>query len=74
MLFVRCIIQNPPKFPDTHEITEPTYQTELFYAIAFEAGRQAEREKCAQILERQDVDPSFKHRMASAIRARGEVK
>jgi hypothetical protein len=27
-----------------------------------------EREECAEIIERQDVDPAFKLRMASAIR------
>jgi hypothetical protein len=26
-------------------------------------------EQCAQIIDQQDVDPSFKHRMASHIRA-----
>lgn len=40
----------------------------------FEAGRVAEREECANILEAQDVDPSFKHRMADAIRTRGNRK
>lgn len=29
----------------------------------------AERERCAKVIEKQDVDPSFKHRMADAIRA-----
>ena len=43
---------------------------EALYAIAFEAGRVAEREEFAQILARQNADPSFKHRIASAIRAR----
>ena len=32
----------------------------------------AEREACAVILESQDVDPTFKARMAAAIRSRGE--
>lgn len=41
---------------------------EHLYAIALEEGRRTEREECAQILERQDVDPSFKYRMANAIR------
>ena len=31
----------------------------------------AERERCAKVIEKQDVDPSFKHRMADAIRAMG---
>ena len=47
---------------------------ERFYAIAFEAGRMAEQEMCARIIEAQDVDPSFKNRMATAIRARGDTK
>lgn len=33
----------------------------------------AEREACAKVIEAQDVDPAFKHRLAAAIRARGEV-
>ena len=32
----------------------------------------AEREECAKVIEAQDVDPSFKGRLAIAIRARGE--
>ena len=32
------------------------------------------REQCARIIEAQDVDPSFKHRMAYAIRTRGNRK
>ena len=32
-----------------------------------------EHEKCAKVIEAQDVDPAFKHRLAAAIRARGEV-
>lgn len=31
-----------------------------------------EREACAEIIESQDVDPTFKARMADAIRFRGE--
>ena len=31
-----------------------------------------EREMCALILEAQDIDPSFRNRMATAIRARAE--
>ena len=43
---------------------------ESLYTIAFEAGRVAEREECAKIIEKQDVDPAFKHRMAFSIRSR----
>lgn len=43
-------------------------------AMVFHSMQQAraeEREACAQLIEKQDVDPSFKNRMAAAIRARG---
>jgi len=53
-----------------YEVTMPGIELRRFYTIAFEAGRVAEREECARIIEAQDVDPSFKHRMADAIRTR----
>lgn len=43
-------------------------------AMVFHSMQQArdeEREACAQLIEKQDVDPSFKNRMAAAIRERG---
>ena len=38
-----------------------------FYAIAFEAGRQAEREECAKVCDKEHVDP---HNLPAAIVAR----
>ena len=51
-----------------------------FYAIAFEHGRQAEREECAIEAEKQAQDEPYGHakfrchNIAEAIRARGEWK
>ena len=48
-----------------------------FYAIAFEHGRQAEREDCAKVCMQQCSvieEPHEFERCAEAIRARGEVK
>ena len=36
---------------------------------ALQAFAEKVREQCAHIIEAQDVDPSFKHRMADAIRS-----
>lgn len=47
---------------------------ERFAAIMFEKGQNAEAEMVASIIQAQDIDPSFKHRIADAIRARGEGK
>jgi hypothetical protein len=42
------------------------YETEIIALCSAIAA--LEREECAEIIERQDVDPAFKLRMASAIR------
>ncbi len=40
---------------------------------ALQAFAEKVREQCAHIIEAQDVDPSFKHRMADAIRSLKEL-
>ena len=57
--------------PDFHTVSD-----ERFYAIAFEAGRQAEREECANVCESIDSLASSNPPMlcAKAIRARGDMK
>jgi len=40
---------------------------------ALQAFAEKVREQCALVIEAQDVDPSFKHRMASAIRSLKEL-
>ena len=50
---------------------------ERLYAIAFEAGRQAEREECAKVCMQQCSvieEPHEFERCAEAIRARGDTK
>ena len=47
------------------------HQLIAFYAIAFEAGRVAEREECALICDDHADDPVY---CGEAIRARGESK
>lgn len=63
--------------PDFHTVSD-----ERFYAIAFEAGRQAEREECAKLCE--STYPEYgganpycfetPSECAEAIRARGDTK
>jgi hypothetical protein len=59
--------------PDFHTVSD-----ERFYAIAFEAGRQAEREECAKYIENQSLPDAYSEPclawFAEDIRARGEVK
>jgi len=45
-------------------------ELERFYAIAFEAGRNAEREECAKLVEDSDSDGPDPRELAEAIRAR----
>ena len=64
-------------------------ELERFYAIAFEAGRVAEREECANVCEnnywseeidwwlratKKDVSAKAARKCADAIRARGDTK
>ena len=52
------------------EYSADEYGIERFYAIAFEHGRQAEREECAILVEDSDSDGPDPRDLADAIRAR----
>jgi hypothetical protein len=54
------------------EYSADEYGLERFYAIAYEAGRVAEREECVQMCDNMVLYTGFD--CAEAIRARGDTK
>ena len=64
---VRPLYANPPSDDDC-----VSGERALRAAIAQHVAEAvaAEREECARIMEAQDIDPSFRNRMVTAIRAR----